>query len=205
MSELQWQIIGLLGFALMIAGIIVVMKGLAWISDRMTARAYAPLAQAVGGQVDLKGPWIVLTHRGWRLRGAFSEQTNVGTGESARTIKTFWIQVQDVRGQSNWVVRYCLTGLFGQGPLQLALETNDLALASRLEGRGIYAAVASVTMPSTYYAPVEYDPWARTLLLVDDVSQGGLPKPETLLLYAELAVRLVELNAEVNPPAGSSI
>jgi hypothetical protein len=200
MSELQWQVVGLLDFALMIAGIIVVMKGLTWIGDRITARAYAPLARAVGGQVDLKGPWIVMTLRGWRLRAAFSGQTNVGTGESARTLRTFRVQVLDILGRSNWVVRYYLTGLFGQGPLQLTLETNDLALAGRLEGRGVYEAVAAVAMPSTYYAPVDYDPWARTLLLVDDVSQQGLPKPETLVKHAELTVWLAEPNVGVNPP-----
>jgi hypothetical protein len=100
MSEFQWQATGRLGFALMIT-VIAVMKGLAWIGDRVTARAYAPLARAAGGHVDLKGPWIVMTHRGWRLRAALSGQT------------------------------------------------NDTALASRLEGHGVYEAVAAGTMPST--------------------------------------------------------
>jgi hypothetical protein len=163
MSELQRQVVGLLDFALMIAGISVVMKGLAWIGDRITARAYAPLARAVGDQVDLKGPWIVMT----------------------------------LRGLGRPVLP---DGLFGQGPLQLTLETNDLALAVRLEGRGVYEAVAAVAMPSTYYAPVDYDPWARTLLLVDDVSQQGLPKPETLVKHAELTVWLAEPNVGVSPP-----
>jgi hypothetical protein len=202
MSELPWQVVGMLGFALLIAGIIAALKVVTWVNDRFTARAYAPLAQAVGGQVDLTGPWIVLVHRGWRLRAALSGQTTIGTGESARTIKTFWVQVLEVPGRSNWVVRYHLTGFFGQGPLQLALETSDIALARRLEGCGVYEAVAAVTMPSTYYAPVEYDQWSQTLLLVDDVShQRGLPAPDQLVKYAELGVRLAEINASVNAPA----
>jgi hypothetical protein len=199
LNEIMWDVIGTLGFALMIAAIIVFMKFLSKIGDRITSRAYTPLAQAVGGRVDMKGPWIVMTHRGWQLRAALDPQTNIGMGESSRSIKTFWVQVLEVPGRSDWTIRHNLPGLFKRGPLQLGIETSDSMLANRLAESGVYEVVAAGSSATTYYVAARYEAWNRTLRLVDDVSQYGLPGPESLLKSAELAVRIAEINLSANP------
>jgi len=201
MSEVMWDIVGTLGFALMIAFIIILMKFLSRIGNQITSRAYAPLAQAVGGHIDMKGPWIVMTHRGWQLRAALDSRTNIGMGESSRTIKTFWVQVLEVPGRSDWTIMHNLPGLFERGPLQLGIETTDSMLASRLAESGVYEVVAAGSSATTYYPAAHYEAWSRTMRLSDDVSQNGLPGAESLLRSAELAVKLAEINLSVNPPS----
>jgi hypothetical protein len=200
MSETMWDVVGTLGFALMIGFVILVMKLISRVADRVTARAYTPLAQAVGGHVDPRGPWIVMTHRGWQLRAALDPQTNIGMGESSRSIKTFWVQVLDVPGRTDWEVNYFVTGVLGGGVPELALASRDHMLTSRLTGSGVAQIVAAGSSPTTYYRPAHYEARGRTMKLVDDVSQHGLPTPDYLLRSAELAVRLAEINVTDNPP-----
>ena len=199
MSEVMWDIVGTLGFALMIAFIIILMKFLSRIGNQITSRAYAPLAQAVGGHIDMKGPWIVMTHRGWQLRAALDSRTNIGMGESSRTIKTFWVQVLEVPGRSDWTIRHNLPGLFKGGPLQLGIETTDSMLATRLAESGVYEIVAAGSSATTYYVAAHYEARSRTLRLVDDVSDSGPPAAESRLKLAEFAVQLTEINRSVNP------
>jgi hypothetical protein len=200
MSETMWDVVGTLGFALMIGFVILVMKLISRVADRVTARAYTPLAQAVGGQVDPRGPWIVMTHRGWHLRAALDPQTNIGIGETSRSIKTFWVQVLEVPGRTDWEVNYLATGLLGGGVPELSLASRDRLLASRLLDSGVNEVVAAGCSATTYYRPVRYETYSRTMTLVDDVSQHGLPTPDSLLRSAELAVRLAEINVTENPP-----
>lgn len=106
-----------------------------------------------------------MTHRGWQLRAALEPRTNVGTGDNARTIKTFWVQVLEVPEHSDWTARYSLTGLLGRGPLRLGIETTDTMLASRLVGSGVYELVAAGSSATTYYAAANYERRSRTLRL----------------------------------------
>ena len=134
------------------------------------------------------------------MRAALDPQTNIGIGETSRSIKTFWVQVLDVPGRTDWEVNYFVTGILGGGVPELALISSDHMLASRLTGSVVTQVVAAGSSPTTYYKPSHYEARGRTMKLVDDVSQHGLPTPDSLLRSAELAVRLAEINVTENPP-----
>ena len=76
MSDTFYQIIGCIGFAVMIAAIIVGSRVVTRFRNRATARALASLAASIGGEVDARdpnaNPSIVATFEGQMLRAHHS-------------------------------------------------------------------------------------------------------------------------------------
>jgi hypothetical protein len=166
--------------------------------DRHTARAMAPLAQAIGGAVDSRGPAIRANYQGRPLR-AFSEpEANVGSGDSASTMNAFYVEVSDLPGVRNWSIKFYVTGLLGQGPKKLQIETTDEALGERLLRSGIMDEVAAFCAPTTDYVAVAYDVWRKTVTLTDDILREKLPSPKSFVRQASLAVRLAQVNEQAN-------
>jgi hypothetical protein len=158
----------------------------------------APLAQAIGGVVDPRGPAICGSYQGRTLRAFNQTNANVGSGESASTMNAFYVEVSDLPGVRNWSLKFYVTGLLGQGPKKLHIETADEALGERLLQSGIIDEVAAFCTPSTNYVAVVYDVWRKTITLTNDVLREKLPSPENFVRQASLAVRLAQVNEQAN-------
>jgi hypothetical protein len=199
-DDTLYKIYGVIGFIAMISIIIVISRIVGRIANRFTARAMAPLAGAIGGLVDPEVPCITATYQGCILRAFNAPKTSVGHGDAAWTINAFYIEVPNLPGRSSWRLKYFVTGILGQGPKKLYIETSDEALADRLVRSGIVEEVTAVGSPSTVYVTAEYDVRHKTLTFIDDVLPRKLPTRETFLLQAGLAVRLAQVNADTNSP-----
>ena len=198
MSDTLYTVFGIVGFCTMIAVIIYIARVIGGVVDRHTARAMAPLAQAIGGAVDPRGPAIRGNYQGRTLRAFSESNATVGSGESASTMNAFRVEVADLPGVRNWSIRFYVTGMLGQGPKKLHIETADEALGERLLRSGIIDEVAAFCTPTTNYAAVTYDVWRKTITLTDDVLREKLPSPANFVRQASLAVRLAHVNEQAN-------
>jgi hypothetical protein len=119
--------------------------------DGHTIRAMAPLAEAIDGAVDPRGPAIRANYRGRTLRAFNEHKANVSSGDSASTMNAFYIEVSGLPGVRSWSIKFYVTGLLGQGPKKLFIETTDEALGERLLRSRIIDEVAAFCTPTMDY------------------------------------------------------
>jgi hypothetical protein len=198
MSDMFFMVFGMIGFCAMIAAIIFIGRVVAGVIDRHMARAMAPLAQTIGGAVDPRGPAIRANYEGRTLRAFNDASANVGSGESASTMNAFYVEVSDLPGVRNWSIKFYVTGLLGQGPKKLYIETIDEAFGERLLRSGIIDEVAAFCTPTTDYVAVAYDMRRKTVTLTTDILREKLPSPKNFVRQAALAVRLAQVNEHAN-------
>jgi hypothetical protein len=169
------------------------------IGDARGARVLAPLAPAVQGEVSRDGPHVTGLHRGHRVRLSFTAGQSVGSGESAQRFNAFHTTVLDVAGAASWRVRFHPTSLLGTGK-RLRIESEDAALAGRLDRSGALDAIAAVAVPSHDYVVAEFDASSGTLMCTDDVSPRKVPAEAQLPHHLDLATYLADVNAHLNRP-----
>jgi hypothetical protein len=198
MNDTFFMVFGFVGFCALIAAIIYIGRVVQGVVDGHTARAMAPLAEAIGGAVDVRGPAIRANYQGRTLRAFNERKANVGSGDSASTMNAFYIEVSDLPGVRNWSIKFYVTGLLGQGPKKLFIETTDEALGERLLRSGIIDEVAAFCTPTMDYVAVAYDVWRKTVTLTDDILREKLPSPKNFVRQASLAVRLAQVNEQAN-------
>ncbi len=171
MSDTFYQIIGCIGFAVMIAVIIVGSRMVTRFRNRATARGLAPLAASIGGEVDARdpnaNPSIVATFEGQMLRAHHSPKVSAGEGESALTINAFHVEVCNLAGSHTWTARFDVTGLLGQGHRQLHIETAEPALGERLIDAGLAdQATAEIESPQLFDAAlVLISTWVKAYIM----------------------------------------
>jgi hypothetical protein len=169
------------------------------IGDGWSAYRLAPLAPLIDGIIDRKPPCVRGTYCGNNVRVSFTPEQTVGSGESATWINAFYIQVTDLPGKHNWRIPFGITGLLGQGPKSLYIETLDEGFRERLDRSGVLLAVGAVSAPTTNYVTVDYDCRLRTLTYTDDVSPKWIPSQAAYAKHLTLVARLVEINKQLNP------
>jgi hypothetical protein len=113
-------------------------------------------------------------------------------------MNAFYVEVSDLPGVRNWSIKFYVTGLLGQGPKKLYIETIDEAFGERLLRSGIIDEVAAFCTPTTDYVAVAYDMRRKTVTLTTDILREKLPSPKNFVRQAALAVRLAQVNEHAN-------
>ena len=197
MSETFYQVVGCIGFALMIAAIIAGARFVARIRNQARARSMTPLARAIDGRVEHsdanQNPVIVARHEGRALRAFASPQVRAGRDDTSLVINEFSVRVAGVAGDHGWVARFHVTGLLGQGTRKLHIETREESLGQALVGDGLLEVLEAFCSPSADYAAASYDVHTRTLTLTDDVQPKIIPTAERFRRQALLAIEVASL------------
>lgn len=167
------------------------------LADGWSVRVLEPLAAAINGLSDASHRYS--QYQGRDVRISYTPEQSAGAGEGATTINAFHIDVLDLLGKENWMVRFYVTGLLGQGAKRACIETRDNALANRLNSEGVTELVEAVSAPTATYATVEYDKYRKTLTYTDDVAPEKIPSKESFTKQLALAARLAAINERVNP------
>jgi hypothetical protein len=168
----------------------------AWATFRL--RAYAPL---IGGTVG-GGGWLNGRYQGHSVRVAFYPQERQSGSTSTsfvRTINAFRVEVQQLPGQQDWNLRFAdASGLFAAASLGLYVQSPDPELGQRLEAAGVREALSGVIKAAEPYETVVYNARAQTLTVTNDLAPERLPAPAHYQQMLDLAVRLAEINRQVN-------
>jgi hypothetical protein len=171
------------------------------IGDAWSGRVLAPLAPFLGGGAKLSGGSLQGSYQGIELRAFYAKDKNaVWDSDNSTGFDAFYIEAMGLPGQSNWSIKFHVSGLLGQGPKKLVIHTADQGLGERLAQTGVIDAVSAVSTPSEDYVTVAYDARRKALTYTDDVSPKSVPTGEQFRAQLDLVIRLVEINAVVNRP-----
>ncbi len=169
------------------------------LGDFKIAHLLTPIAPVINGHVERSRRRIVGTYDGRALYVFADPKRSVGlAGGVTSRINEFSIAIPDLPGVGDWRLQFYLTGTFGQGPRELAVQGADEPLQQRLEQSGVIEDVGAVTSATQSYVTVQYEKRTQTLTLTDDVAPLTVPSSARFSALLALASRLAVVNARVN-------
>lgn len=144
------------------------------------ARAWRPLQPIIEGKVVEDGggaatSWLTGRYKSRRVRASMTPDRNRHAGETGSYYNDFDVTLLDVEGAVNWK-------LPGKKPLEQQL----------------LAAGAAAVLHGIGEAEAEFDAKQGTLIIVQEMGEGGLPSPEHFIALLEALLRLETVNAAVN-------
>lgn len=169
------------------------------IMEAWAGRVLAPLASVLGNEAKLSAGSLRGSYQGIELRAFYAKDKNDRWDSVNSTgFNAFYIEAMGLPGQHDWSIKFHVSGLMGQGPKKLFIQTADKGLGERLAQSGVIEAVSRVSAPSEDYVTVAYDARRKALIYTDDVSPKSVPVGEKFVAQLALFTRLVEINARVN-------
>jgi hypothetical protein len=158
-------------------------------TNRTYARAWAPLVPVVNGTIVYDQSTAVSSslhgqYKGHAVHAQMEPQRNRYHDSSTGRYNAFEVTLHDVAGAHDWRV-YHDTKIFGIGRDGWQIDTDDAALASRLEASGITAVLAMLGTPT-----LKFDASAHTLLFSNDITPNLVLTVGDFVDVLELLLRM---------------
>lgn len=169
------------------------------IREAWAGRVLAPLAPLLGRGAKLSEGTLRGNYQGVELRAFYAKEKNDRwDADNSTGFDAFSIEALGQSGQSDWTLKFEVSGLLGQGPKKLVIHTADPGLGARLTQSDVIDAVSRVSAPTEDYVTVAFDARRKVLTYTDDVSPKSVPTGEKFVAQLALVGRLVEINARAN-------
>lgn len=161
------------------------------------ARAWRPLIPIINGKITEDGggattSWLSGTYRGWKVQASMIPHRNQYSGESGHYYNHFDVALLEIPGQHDWSLEY-QTPLFGVRGADWQIETEDPALAARLQNANLVSILAGMGHPK-----ITYQKRAQMLQYEADITPLEVPPPAMFQRQIEVLIRLAQVNEEVN-------
>jgi hypothetical protein len=204
---MQDTINGIIPFIVFMALVFAASRVLARFTGAKYSNALAPLAPIINGTFatdSLSHGWLAGTYGNRKVQVASTPNVNEmssisGTNTNVR-YNAFDVEVQDVTGESDWSLT------FGRHSMKQILTRDeswkwsaDGDLLARLQSSNIIAELEAFAGAGVRGLPtVTYNARQKTLTHRDNVSPNIAPSAEHFQKQLQLALRLAEINQEVN-------
>jgi hypothetical protein len=198
---------GVFYFVIFMVIVIAASRVLARFTGSKFAKAMAPLAPVIGGTFStdsLSAGWLAGAYRGRTVHAAAIPGVSPGSTAQSARYNAFEVALQDVPGTGDWSVTF---GMHTAGQIlsrgeSWRISADDAGLETRLQDSPLIAELERFAGAGVRGFPtVRYAAREKTLTHRDSVWPGITPPPEHFQKQLELALRLAEINEQVNPAA----
>ncbi|HST58095.1 MAG TPA: hypothetical protein VLK84_05400 [Longimicrobium sp.] len=204
---------GVFYFIILMVIVFAVSRVMARFTGNKFARALKPLVPVIGGTFStdsLTSGWLTGAYRGRTVHAtaipgvAPQNEFSSGSADRSSRYNAFEVALQDVPGASDWSVTF---GMHSMGQILSREETwritaDDPALEARLQASPVIDALQRFAGAGVRgYPTVRYAARQKSLTHRDSVFPGIAPPPEHFQKQLDLALRLAEINEQVNPAA----